>query len=484
MIAAGAFRPVLVGAQIVVTFAAANVAGAVAAVNYQNQQVQSAKASIDSASGAFEAQVRHSLDDGTPQAMIDPVVKQETDLKSQPLPPAAFAIDRQQVDAIQKRADQLKALTGQVQSAETQASAQMHQQLLDALAALTSDIKPAQDAGVDTAEFQKFADDTAKANQDISTPKTTQTTIDSVNAKDQALKAVTGQKIAANQQLQGAQADAHNAVTSAQAALAKAQAVPVLKVSDNATAIAALADRLSHAGGLADCQDIAAKAWSQSSTLSSLLSTRQSAYDLLGTTRAEMAAAQAAGKDVSSDATQLDAASKQLDAAGDMPGLTAAKAAIQAVKSDIDSKYWAAIYGVGKVIVVSLAKQELMALQDGAVVLDTPVTTGRPSMATITGIYHVFAKFSPYCMTSWRGNPYPWAGCVSMQYAMEWESSGFFLHDAPWRSRYGPGTNTEANGTHGCINIPRNASQMDFLYGWTPIGTTVVVLQGDFGSQP
>ena len=226
MIAAGAFRPVLVGAQIVVTFAAANVAGAVAAVNYQNQQVQSAKAAIDSASSAFEAQVKHSLDDGTPQAQIDPLVKQETDLKSQPMPGAAFAIDRQQVVAIQKRADQLKVLTGQVQSAETQASAAIHQQLLDALAALTNDIKPAKDAGVDTAEYQKFADDTATANQDISTPKTTQTAIDSVNAKDQALKAVTGQKIAANQALQAAQADAHNAVTSAQAALAKAQADP------------------------------------------------------------------------------------------------------------------------------------------------------------------------------------------------------------------------------------------------------------------
>jgi lipoprotein-anchoring transpeptidase ErfK/SrfK len=68
-----------------------------------------------------------------------------------------------------------------------------------------------------------------------------------------------------------------------------------------------------------------------------------------------------------------------------------------------------------------------------------------------------------------------------MQYAMEFESSGFFLHDAPWRSRYGPGTNND-NGTHGCVNVPRNANQMDFLYGWTPVGTTVIVLQGDFGS--
>jgi lipoprotein-anchoring transpeptidase ErfK/SrfK len=84
-------------------------------------------------------------------------------------------------------------------------------------------------------------------------------------------------------------------------------------------------------------------------------------------------------------------------------------------------------------------------------------------------------------MRSWPGNPFPWVGCVGMRYAMEFESSGFFIHDAPWRSRYGPGTNND-NGTHGCVNVPRNANQMDFLYGWTPIGTTVVVLQGDFGT--
>ncbi|MGB2941022.1 MAG: L,D-transpeptidase family protein [Candidatus Dormiibacterota bacterium] len=484
MIAASAVRPILVGAQIVVTFAAANVAGAVAAVNYQNQQVQMAKASIDSAAAGFDAQVKKSLDEGTPQAVVDPLVQQETALKSQALPPAAFVIDRQLLVAIQKRADDVKALTGQVKTAEDQAAAQIHTQLAQALQGLGNDIKPAADAGVDTTQFQKFADDTTLATDTVNTPKALQSALDAVNAKDSELKAATAAKISANQALSAAQADAHSAVSSAQAALTKAQAIPILKLGDAPATIAALADRLSHAGALADFQDIAAKAWAQSSALNTLLSTRQSAYDLAATTRTEIGLARAAGKDVAQDQANLDAAVKQLDAATDLPTLQAAKAAIQAVKSSVDAKYWQAIYGAGKVIVVSLAKQELVALQDGAVMLDTPVTTGRPSMATITGVYHVFAKFSPYCMSSWRGNPYPWNGCISMQYAMEWESSGYFLHDAPWRSRYGPGTNTEANGTHGCINIPRNQSQMDFLYGWTPIGTPVVVLQGDFGSSP
>jgi lipoprotein-anchoring transpeptidase ErfK/SrfK len=233
---------------------------------------------------------------------------------------------------------------------------------------------------------------------------------------------------------------------------------------------------------VSDFKALGADLWAQNKALHNLVDTRQATFDLLATTKDLIARAGAAGKDVSADQAQLAPLEAQLSSAGDLATLTNIKSQIQAIKNDVDAKYWQATYGSGKVIVVSLAKEELIALQDGVVVLDTPVTAGRPSMPTVTGTFHVLVKHSPYCMSSWQGNPYPWAGCVGMQYAMEFESSGYFLHDAPWRSRYGPGTNTEANGTHGCVNIPRNAGQMDFLYGWTPVGTTVVVLQGDFGS--
>jgi len=55
---------------------------------------------------------------------------------------------------------------------------------------------------------------------------------------------------------------------------------------------------------------------------------------------------------------------------------------------------------------------------------------------------------------------------------MLFRSGGYFIHDAPWRSWYGPGSNY-GDGTHGCVNVPY--SQMSFLWGWTTIGTTVVV---------
>jgi lipoprotein-anchoring transpeptidase ErfK/SrfK len=63
---------------------------------------------------------------------------------------------------------------------------------------------------------------------------------------------------------------------------------------------------------------------------------------------------------------------------------------------------------------------------------------------------------------------------------MLFQSDGYFIHDAPWRSVFGPGSNSQLGtpgsnytGTHGCINVPGNIAQE--LYAWAPIGTTVIV---------
>ena len=49
----------------------------------------------------------------------------------------------------------------------------------------------------------------------------------------------------------------------------------------------------------------------------------------------------------------------------------------------------------GKFILVSLSKQWMYVYQDGQQINDGPVTTGQPSLATPTGIYHIFSKKSP-----------------------------------------------------------------------------------------
>jgi lipoprotein-anchoring transpeptidase ErfK/SrfK len=474
-------RLALFGTLVLATFLAAQVVGVAAATNYQQTESRNAQAAIASAATAFDAEVKRVLGDGTSKAAIDPIVAQEKKLQGQAPPAAGYFLDRGRLDALHQHRAELDRLTLLVAATETQAEVQMHQQLLDALQKLRDLLPPARGAGLDPTPYSQFADDTEKTNQGLLTPAATQKVIDAVTAKASELRALTDQQVAANEALRTAKNDASSALSSAQAALAQARTIPVLKVDAAAAAIAAGADRLAHAATVADYQGAASVLWAQNSALRTLLSTRQSAYDLLATTRDHLARAKAANKDVANDEASLAPAAAALDAAYDLPTIQAAQAQIQAVKNDVDAKYWLAVYGTGKVIIVSIARQELMALQDGVVALDTVVTTGRPALPTITGTFHIFRKYSPYCMSSsWPpSSPYYWAGCAKMDWAMEFEASGYFIHDAPWRSRYGPGTN-DSNGTHGCVNVPHNA--MSWLYPWTDMGTTVVVLQGDFGS--
>ena len=127
----------------------------------------------------------------------------------------------------------------------------------------------------------------------------------------------------------------------------------------------------------------------------------------------------------------------------------------------------------GKLIVVSLATQSLTAYQNGRVVASTVVATGRPALPTLTGTFHIKAKYTPYQFVSpWpKSSPY-WYASAWVKYAMLYDDGGYFIHDAPWRTVYGPGAD-RTNGTHGCVNVPLKT--MAFLYKWAPVGTTVVV---------
>ncbi len=127
----------------------------------------------------------------------------------------------------------------------------------------------------------------------------------------------------------------------------------------------------------------------------------------------------------------------------------------------------------GKLIVVSLSAQRLTAYENGAPYLTTVVATGRPALATPAGTFHIKAKYTPYKFVSpWpKGDPY-WYPSEWVSYAMLFADDGFFLHDAPWRTVYGPGANL-TQGTHGCVNVP--LSVMARLYIWAGVGTTVVI---------
>lgn len=124
-------------------------------------------------------------------------------------------------------------------------------------------------------------------------------------------------------------------------------------------------------------------------------------------------------------------------------------------------------------IVVSIERQHLWAFDGPQLVFDTVIGTGRPELPTLLGTYHVFYKTSPYTMiSSWPyGSPY-WYAPARVEYVMEFIDDGYFIHDAPWRTRWGPGANLEA-GSHGCVNVPLGV--MTPLYRWTRLGDEVVV---------
>jgi lipoprotein-anchoring transpeptidase ErfK/SrfK len=133
-------------------------------------------------------------------------------------------------------------------------------------------------------------------------------------------------------------------------------------------------------------------------------------------------------------------------------------------------------------IIVHLATQR-MDVYDGASLLRTSlVTTGNSLLPTPQGIWHVRAKFHPYKFISpWKkGSPYYYTPS-NVSYALFFHSGGYFLHDAPWRTAYGPGTNNAPgppgifSGTHGCVNVPGDI--MPWLYSWAKLGTVLVVQQ-------
>ncbi|HEX3640745.1 MAG TPA: L,D-transpeptidase [Ktedonobacteraceae bacterium] len=136
----------------------------------------------------------------------------------------------------------------------------------------------------------------------------------------------------------------------------------------------------------------------------------------------------------------------------------------------------------GKIIVVSISQEELDAYDNGQLFISTPVATGQPALATPTGTYHFFAKYSPYTFISpWPFGSRFYYASVTANYAMEWRGGGYFLHDAPWRGYFGKGANYwhydskmgEDPGTHGCIDVPTPA--MAQIFSWTTIGTTIQI---------
>jgi hypothetical protein len=137
----------------------------------------------------------------------------------------------------------------------------------------------------------------------------------------------------------------------------------------------------------------------------------------------------------------------------------------------------------GKHIVVSLARQWFFAYENAGLVMNGPVTTGRPELVTPVGKFKIMSKHTPFTFVSpWPpGDPF-WYETARCSYSLRITENGVYLHDAPWRPYNGPGTNVPhtdpdgvwRTGSHGCINM--RLSDAAWAHRWSPVGMPVDVI--------
>lgn len=140
-------------------------------------------------------------------------------------------------------------------------------------------------------------------------------------------------------------------------------------------------------------------------------------------------------------------------------------------------------YGImsGQVTVVSLREQAARFYENGKLVYWSYVTTGRPEKPSPPGLHYAMDKEYHTQFTSGDppGSPL-WYAPTPINYAVLYANYGFFLHDAWWRYKFGPGSNLPHwdplafdGGSHGCINFPED--NMAWVYNWITIGSPIVV---------
>ncbi|HYL42326.1 MAG TPA: L,D-transpeptidase [Ktedonobacteraceae bacterium] len=137
-----------------------------------------------------------------------------------------------------------------------------------------------------------------------------------------------------------------------------------------------------------------------------------------------------------------------------------------------------------KVVVISLEEQAMRIYDHDKLVNAFLVTTGRPSKPSPPGTWWVEGKKSPTVFKADvpKSSPY-WYPDTPINYAMQYHSNGYFIHDSWWRSDYGPTTQFphqdasgdvfSSQGSHGCVNLSK--SDAAWLYSFVVVYTHIVI---------
>lgn len=137
----------------------------------------------------------------------------------------------------------------------------------------------------------------------------------------------------------------------------------------------------------------------------------------------------------------------------------------------------------GQVVVVSFIEQAARIYQDGKLVKAFLITSGRVGDPSPVGLWHISRRRWHTIFKSRVpvGSP-NWYPDTPINYAMEYRTGGYYLHDSWWRTYYGPDTNFPhydpagrefaGTGSHGCINLSEGAAA--WLYSNTDYNTAVL----------
>jgi lipoprotein-anchoring transpeptidase ErfK/SrfK len=139
----------------------------------------------------------------------------------------------------------------------------------------------------------------------------------------------------------------------------------------------------------------------------------------------------------------------------------------------------------GKVIVVSLSEQAMRVYQDGKLVNSFQVVTGMPDHPSLPGSWWIETSQTNIQFTSGKQpgeeGYYP---PTPIAYALQYHSGGYFIHQAWWRTLYGPdmqfphfdpgGTSFAYEGSHGCVNM--STPDVQWLYNFATVNSTKLII--------
>lgn len=456
-------------------------ASAAGATVHQRQQDQlaSAHSDRDAAVHALDAALVAAIADGVPSADLAAVRGKRAAVLAEPAVSTRLHwFDNGEINHLRDQAGRLRSTLSTIPAIEAAAADRNRKQATASLDTLEQLLGAGTAVGVDTTLLAQTIANDRTAIAATTVPLFISAAVaDLPELMTQLQQSIADRKAAiaaaAKAALDGARADAQDSVARADRLLSQVQGFPQLQVGNDPQTIASAHQRIGIAQTIDDFKGISNLLSPVIGDLASLLRARSDAYSAMSSARGVVSAAQQNKLDTTAVVQQLDGLQPQLDSTGTAAGFGAITNQINAVVNPLQARLAQVTVGLGKVIVISLAKQSLTAYQDGVQYLSTLVTTGRPALPTPPGTYSVLRKNSPWLMRS----EYP-PGTIGyyppswVTWVLWFRNDGYGIHDAPWRYYYGPGTNLY--GSHGCVNVPHGS--MSQLFPWADLGTKVLVV--------